>query len=53
MKSVDKPWENEPDYEEFEHVGLQCAINRTEHIHTLYDYVGVDRDRTYKKDNYE
>jgi len=50
---VPGPWDNEPDQEQWEHNGLQCAILRVTHSGHLCGYVGIGPDHPWhgKKDN--
>ena len=51
---VEKPWEKEPNYEDFTHAGYPCKIMRIPDLLHLCGYVGIPKDHPYYgKDDYD
>lgn len=44
---IDPVWENESDFEAFDHMGLRCVIVRNPHFGHLCGYVGIDHDHPF------
>lgn len=47
------PWDDEPDHEEWEHVGFRCAIQRCGEVGHLCGYVGVPPEHTWHGAGYD
>ena len=47
MSGQEHPWDNEPEFGEWTHAGLQCFVKRTKHGGHLCGYVGVPREHPW------
>lgn len=50
---MEKPWENEPNYEAFTHRGYQGIVKRNSHMLTLCGYIGVPKTHPFYGRDYD